>query len=662
MILVVVETSEQEKTVQAILGKNYKVVATKGQVRDLPARAIGLAAPAFRLDFVATDQGRRVLNALAKEAAAADEVYLALNPDLNGEDIAWQVTDALRLHGARRVSFDEVTETAVKKSLERPRPIDLNLVQAGQARRALDRMVGYLVSPALSRVIGGRHSVGRVQSGALRLLVEREAEIRGFIPPIRYGAELLFSTDGLEGDQWRAKWNADNWPTEGMDFPDLETASEIAELRDVDVVDQRDQKVLESPPAPFNTAGLLQAAGDELGFDFERTMGLLIHLYGAGHISYYLTGSGFMPEENRAAIRAWAAQAAWPVHEGPDRWPGRDDRLDQERAICPVRMEVEAIGGDGDGNALYRLIRDRTLASQLQDAVFDERSIILGTEFKGKTVLFESRSRRMRNPGWLGASGADAWLRSAEEFWPDLPGGGRLTALAGEVIRERTRPPERYTPGLLVRIMESLGIGRPSSFSDILDTLIGRGYAFLENGELTPTGLGENVISVMADRFSFLNYGFTREMENRLDEIAAGRRSCLSVVQEEHARLEAELEAFMETAGHRCPDCGRPLRHHLRTEAEGQKGYDFWSCSGRPACSAKFADEGGWPGRRLIDFKSFPLTEHSCEECGQPLRRVTAGDRKAYHYWSCSGYPDCRASFSDVDGRPGEKRKAVGES
>ena len=337
MKLLIVESPGKVKKIQEYLGAEYKVMASVGHVRDLPVKEIGVSPPDFKPKYVPTDRGKQVLAKLAAEAKNAEIVYLATDPDREGEAIAWHLEDALKLKGAERVTYTEITEKAVKEALGRTRKVDLNLVRAQEGRRVMDRLVGYRVSPELCRAAGGSLSAGRVQSPALRLVTEREATIRDFKSTTHYGVELTFEALDHVTDGWKAQWNSKDWLDEGSEyFLDQDTAGKIASLRSLTVVKYEEAESKQAPPAPFTTSSLQQAASNALKFSPKRTMELAQKLYENSFITYMRTDSPNLSEEAVNDIRDLASRNDWPVLPKPRVWKSKEGAQEAHEAIRPT--------------------------------------------------------------------------------------------------------------------------------------------------------------------------------------------------------------------------------------------------------------------------------------------------------------------------------------
>lgn len=589
--LLILESPGKVKKVQEILGPGWKVAASVGHVRDLPVKEMGAAAPDFKPKYVPTDRGKDVLARLAGLVKNAEAVYLATDPDREGEAIAWHLQDALKLKDAKRVTYAEITEKAIKAALDAPRSIDMALVAAQEGRRVLDRFCGYMVSGPLSNAAGEKLSAGRVQSPAVRLVVEREREIQDFRCTTHYGAELTFENVDNITDGWKATWLVRPWLSEGQEYLlDKELAEKAAALRSLEVIDCKESESRSAPPAPFTTSSLQQAASNALKFTPKQTMQLAQRLYEQGMITYMRTDSPNLSQGAVDAIRTFCEGQGWPLVEKPRSWKSKEGAQEAHEAVRPTHIEVEDAGETADEKALYRLIRLRSLASQLEDAVYAVRVLQLTTDLDGKRALFEAKGRTLLSQGWKVLTADDATTEDTDDAEPEncvpaMKPGTKPTALGGTVLAKKTKPAARFTEASLVRELEKRGIGRPSTYAAILDTIMARAYVKTEKRFLVPTPLGVMVVDKLRDNFSFVEYEFTRTMEQALDDIAAGKADYRAVVSDAHARLEQELQAFAKATGKVCPKCGKPMVRRVKKPGkDGKGGYDFWGCTGWPEC------------------------------------------------------------------------------
>jgi DNA topoisomerase-1 len=659
--LFIVESPGKVKKIQGFLGPDFEVVASFGHVRDLPEKSMGISPPEFKPLYEATDRGQSVLKKLSAAAQTADTVYLATDPDREGEAIAWHIADALKLVNPQRVTYTEITEAAVKAALGKARLIDNSLVAAQEGRRVLDRFVGYLVSPKLSYHTGERLSAGRVQSPAVRLVVEREREIRNFTVTVHYGVELVFDEVGNITEGWKANWIPKfGWLEEGQEYIlDKSVAEKVATLRSLQVVDYQESTCKSAPPASFITSTLQQAASVALKINPKKTMELAQKLYEGGHITYMRTDSPNLSNEAIAAIRSWAAQHDYPVPAGPRVWKSKAGAQEAHEAIRPTHIEVEEAGETETERSLYKLIRLRAIASQLEDAVFAVRIATLESDVDGKPAHFEAKGRTLASPGWKALVAADQTEETEPEpdnKVPKLEPGRTATARESSLLTKKTKPPARFTEASLIRDLEKRGIGRPSTYASILDNIITfRNYIQVEKRQLAPTVKGEKLIDILSGRFQFLDYAYTSNAEQQFDEIAAGKSDYKTLVADAYRQITDELTAFVEATSPKCPDCGRYLRHVVKQDESGHDAYNFWSCSGysEGLCQSAFVDQDGKPGAKKETKAAQTVSEFTCPKCGKGLiHKQGKGKKGQYDFFSCSGWPKCDSSFPTKNGQP----------
>lgn len=595
--LLILESPGKVKKVQEILGPGWKVAASVGHVRDLPVKEMGVAAPDFKPQYIPTDRGKDVLSRLAGMVKNAEEVFLATDPDREGEAIAWHLQDALKLKNAKRVTYTEITEAAIRAALSAPRSIDMALVAAQEGRRVLDRFCGYMVSGPLSNATGEKLSAGRVQSPAVRLVVDREKEIKAFSSTTHYGAELTFENVDNITDGWKAAFLAKPWLPDSVDgqeyLLDKSLAEKAAALRALDVLDCKESESRTAPPAPFTTSTLQQAASSSLKFTPKQTMQLAQRLYEQGAITYMRTDSPNLSQEAVHAIRAYCETKGWPLVETPRKWKSKEGAQEAHEAIRPTHIEIEEAGETADEKALYRLIRLRSLACQLEDAVYSVRALQLGADVDGKQALFEAKGRTLLSQGWKiladQENGPDEGAEEGEKEplnpVPAMKPGTKATALTGAVTTKKTKPAARFTEASLIRELEKRGIGRPSTYAAIIDTISSRKYVTTEKRFLVPTALGEKIVSGLYGHFSFIEYDFTRTMEQSLDDIAEGKAEYRAVIASAYDQLSREVQAFAKATGRVCEKCGKPMVHRVKKPGkDGKGGYDFWGCTGWPEC------------------------------------------------------------------------------
>jgi len=666
MKLMIIESPGKIEKLSAILGDDWKIAASIGHVRDLPTDDIGVEAPDFAPKYewipgrpIPGKKGERYpsskerIDRLKNLAQGAEQVYLATDPDREGESISWHLQQCLKLKNPLRVTFNEITANAVKASLAAPRGIDVKLVAAQEARRVLDRLVGYMVSPELCRIAGDRLSAGRVQSVALRLVVDRERQIRAFKVTNHFGAMLIFA-DAKTGRTWTAEWmTKPDFVTEDQPyFMDRDYALRVADVRAVAVKSSDEREARRGPPAPFTTSTMQQAASVALGMNPKAAMDAAQKLYEQGHITYHRTDNPNVSDDALGDIYAVAVKLGLDMADKPRKFPAPDGAQVGHPAITPTHWDVEEAGETEEQRALYKLIRFRAIACQLADARYAVRTARLEAvePVGGRKVEFEAKGRTLTYPGWLKLTAGDQTEEDEGEAEPTNPipmldAGQSLDADSGKLLEKKTKPPARYTEASLVKKLEAEGIGRPSTYAAIMDNIVSRGYVRVEKKFMVPTETGETVVDAMVGRFEFMELGFTRELESELDRIAKGEAGYKSVVAKLHGGLQSEIASLQATAAPKfpCPECGKPLRR-----IPGKSGH-FWGCTGHPDCSVTLPDEAGKPGQR----KPLELSAFACPKCGKPLVHRVKKGKGGYDFWGCSGFRDgCKASYDNKNGSP----------
>lgn len=650
--LVIVESPAKARTIGRYLGKDYLVKASLGHVRDLPRSRLAVDVENdFRPHYTIPKEKRPVIREIAELAAQASEVYLATDPDREGEAIAWHLIQAAHIDPkkVRRVVFHEITQPAIREAFAHPRDIDINLVNAQQARRVLDRLVGYFLSPLLWHKVRNRLSAGRVQSVALRLVVEREREIQAFQPEEYWTVEAEFQPEGVEATYRARLIKVDgqdvHLPNEEAVRPlvdDMRTASYVA-------VQVKQGTRRRNPVPPFITSTLQQEASRKLGFNPARTMAIAQQLYegldvgeggSTGLITYMRTDSTHVSPLAQEEARRFIQETYGPdyVPEKPPHYKTRA-KLAQEahEAIRPtsVYRTPEKVKPylTREQYLLYELIWKRFVASQMVPAVYDTLSVTLEGKGQAHTYLLRATGSRLRFPGFLVIYEEAKDENEKEEKEVLLPPGleeGQRQILQ-EIYPEQhfTQPPPRYTEATLIRSLEEYGIGRPSTYAPILSTLFQRGYVVRENKHLKPTNIGMLVSDLLVKHFpEIMDVGFTARMEEDLDRIAAGERDWVDVVREFYGPFAEQVrkaedaipqQKMLEKVGRPCPQCRGELV--LRWGRYGK----FISCSNFPQC-------------RYTE----PYVERSgahCPKCGGDL--VIKRTRKGRIFYGCINYPKC---------------------
>jgi DNA topoisomerase-1 len=607
--LLIVESPGKVKKIQSYLGSEFRVMASMGHVRDLPSDELGIDIEAGFVPKWETVAGKNnVIKRLVKAMNEVEAIYLATDPDREGEAIAAHILALTKLPREKpvmRVTFTAITQEAVRKAVENPRRLDMALVAAQHARRKLDRLVGYLVSPIACRVLDGRYSAGRVQSPALRLVVERERAIQAFTPETYFVIEALL---GAAATSFKAKLTS----VQGKELPlkDMEFIKKLAATLNSAaywVSEINTEKVQRKPPAPFTTSTLQQAASSTLGFSPEQTMQLAQTLYETALITYMRTDAVFIAPEAQAAAFDYIGKTYGEPYLPTEKpqYKSKPNAQEAHEAIRPtdVTLTPDHIKENvGDGAALYGLIWRRFVASQMAAAVdtVQTLSVLAGKEMgqpfpltltaRGSTPQFDGFRRVYQ----VGADVEADEMDDAENVLPVLAVGQPLTLQKLLPQQKQTQPPARFTEAQLVHELEKRGIGRPSTYAAILSNLKSREYVRLDKKRLIPTETGIKLTDYLMGGFAtLLADDYTARLENTLDEIAAGRRGELDVLQTFWGEFQPLLRgaaAEMRPAqpkvmppepqktGEPCPQCGSDLV--VRVGKNGQ----FVGCSAFPKC------------------------------------------------------------------------------
>jgi len=651
--LVIVESPAKARTVGRFLGKGYTVKASVGHVRDLLRSQLSVDVENdFKPKYRVPNEKRKVVKEIKALADKAEEIYLATDPDREGEAIAWHLMEATGMAPERtkRVVFHEITKPAIEEAFSHPRGLDMNLVDAQQARRVLDRLVGYTLSPILWRKVRSRLSAGRVQSVALRMVVEREREIENFTPEEYWTIDAEFQPEGLkktfvarlskiDGQEPRLP---DQATTQGV-VQDMQQATyKVASVKR----GQRKRR----PSAPFTTSTMQQEASRRLGFTARRTMAVAQQLYegidvgeggSTGLITYMRTDSTNISPLAQKEARAYIAQRFGEqfLPEKPPRYRTRAQRAQEaHEAIRPtsVLRTPEKVKSylTRDQYRLYRLIWQRFVASQMAAAVYDTLSVQI--EGRSPTHVYRLRASgsSVRFPGFLvlyeEAKDEDTQEEANIAIPQAIAEGQSLRLL--KIIPEQhfTQPPPRYTEATLVRTLEENGIGRPSTYAPILSTLQQRGYVKRENKRLVPTETGVLVTDLLVEHFpDVMDVGFTAQMEEKLDKVAAGETQWVDVVRAFYLPFSKEVEAAEkaipemkqepEPIGRKCPKCGGELV--VRWGRYGK----FIGCANFPEC--RYTE----PWLEKIGVK--------CPKCGGEI--VERRTRRGRIFYGCANYPAC---------------------
>ncbi len=671
--LVIVESPAKAKTIGKYLGKGFTVKATVGHVRDLPAKKLGIDIEhGFAPDYVTIEGKEDILTELKRVAKGAREIFIATDPDREGEAIGWHVEQYFTqppryavTAPIRRVMFHEITKAKVQESMANPMDIDNKKVDAQQARRVLDRLVGYKASPVLWKTVKKGLSAGRVQTVALRIIVEREREIRAFTP-VEYwsiAADLQKGTQPFTAKLHQIDGSKPEIPTgdeAGRILADLKGRTQFT----VTEVKRREKR--KNPAAPFTTSTLQQEAAKKLGFGSKRTMRLAQDLYEGidvggeegqvGLITYMRTDSSRVSETAAGAARDWlkAEYGESYLAAGMQLYPsGKANAQDAHEGVRPTeptRRPDDRLAKKltADQFKLYELIWKRFMASQMAPAVFDTTTVDFDIPTTGRSYLFRATGSVIKFDGFLtlyreAREEGDAKALEDEQALPYLELNESVPVKAITPTQHFTAPPPRFSEASLVKELERLGIGRPSTYASIISVLAERRYVLLEQRRFFPTPLGETVEKVMVKKFpAIFNVQFTAQMEGELDKIADGELGWVRALTDFWTPFQATLndndldvligEAYdlSALATEKCPDCGGKL------VAKGGFFGPFVACEHHPkACKYTRPIKG--------EKKPAELTKYKCQECGEAMvvRHGRSGD-----FLGCSKFPKCRGTRS----------------
>jgi DNA topoisomerase-1 len=659
--LIIVESPAKTKTLARFLGDAYRIMASMGHVRDLPKSKLGVDVEKdFAPSYTSIPERKQLLSELKKAAANSNSVYLASDPDREGEAIAWHLVEALSLKNAKRIEFNEITERAVRDALQHPRQINTERVNAQQARRVLDRLVGYKISPLLWKKVQKNLSAGRVQSVAVRLIVDREREIAAFVP-VEYWSitarltplDREFPFDAKLIERRGEKLELHNEAEAKEVLAALEGASwKVASVK------KREQR--RNPAAPFITSTLQQEAARKLGFSSRRTMMAAQQLYegielgsagSVGLITYMRTDSVHISQEAQAEARGFIAKQYGERYlpSAPRQYKSKKGAQEAHEAIRPtsVLRRPEEVKGHltSDQYRLYELIWKRFVASQMEAAVLDVTSV----DIRAGEYTFRATGSVVKFDGFmvLYTEGKDDGAEEDESRapLPELTPEQLLKLLALTPRQHFTEPPPRFSEATLVKALEERGIGRPSTYATIITTIMDRGYVELKEKRFYPTELGCIVNDQLVKHFpQILDVTFTAAVEDKLDDIAEGERPWVDVLREFYDPFTTALQAAEEqmervrvepkVTDEVCPNCGKPML--LRSGRYGE----FLGCSGYPEC------------KTILKPKEAE-TGVACPVSGCEGQITEKRSRRGKIFYGCNKYPAC--SFAMWD-KPTETR------
>ena len=656
--LIIVESPAKANTIKKFLGGSTKVVASMGHIRDLPKSKLGVDIEHdFEPEYINIRGKGDLIKSLKSDAKKAKKVYLATDPDREGEAIAWHLSKILDDNKEKitRVTFNEITKSAVQKAIKEPRNIDMDTVDAQQARRVLDRIVGYKISPLLWKKVKRGLSAGRVQSVAVKLIVDRENEIENFIPQ-EYWNIYASLKDEKSKKEFEAKFYGKNGKKQEINSKEqVDEILKSIEKAEYTVSEIKKGEKKRNPTPPFTTSTMQQEASRKLGFTLKKTMAVAQSLYEGvkieekgtiGLITYMRTDSTRISEEARAAAKTHIVSTYGDEYYENRYYKTKKDAQDAHEGIRPTYSEIEPedIKNDltKDQYKLYKLIYNRFIASQMKPAIYDTMSV----NIKANDYDFKANGQNLKFKGFmiLYTEGTDEKEEQEEGMLPELQEKQKLKLIKINPKQSFTEPPARYTEASLVKALEEKGIGRPSTYSPTITTILERRYIEKEQKQLVPTELGKIVNKLLTENFTdVINIEFTAKIEDEFDEIAEGKEEWKKMIREFYGPFEKELEKVEKELEHvelvdevsdvQCEKCGRMMVYKY-----GRYG-KFLACPGYPECKNT---------KPIIETIDVP-----CPKCGATVQVKKTKRRR--NYYICENNPESCDYISWNKPKPGEK-------
>jgi DNA topoisomerase-1 len=639
--LIIVESPTKANTIKKFLSKDYTVLSSYGHVRDLPKSDLGVdPEKGFKVKYVIPIKAKKQVTLLKKEAEKAELVFLATDPDREGEAISWHLIEVLKLEGRpyKRISFHEITKEAIDSALKHPSAINIDLVNAQQARRVLDRIVGYKLSPFLWKKIAKHLSAGRVQSIAIRLIVDREREILAFIPEEYWSIEAELEKNG-NFTATLSKFK--DQPIKKMDIKteaEAKSIKESLEKATYKVTSIEKKEVFRHPLPPFTTSTLQQEASKKLGYPSKFTMSVAQSLYEKGLITYHRTDSLSLSTQSLENAKSFIEK-----EYGTHYYPGKPRKFkakgraqEAHEAIRPTNVNItpENFTGDEKQKKLYKLIWTRFMASQMKDAAFDSTKVTVDTD---NQYSLQANGLTMKFDGFLKIYP----IKSAEKEIPFMQEGDEPSLIKINADQHFTQPPARYTEASLIKEMEENEIGRPATYASIISTIQDRNYTIKnEDKRFVPTEIGFAVVDLLKEHFpNIVDIAFTAKMEKELDYVARGKQDWIENLQRfydpfmknlQEKYEKVEKKTVEETTDKLCPKCGKNLIIKM-----GRFG-KFMACPGYPEC--KHIES--------LDKKEPKKTGVTCPKCNQ-AEIIEKRTKKGKIFYACPNWPDCDFALWD---------------
>jgi len=652
--LIIVESPAKARTIKNFLGKEYEVIASKGHIRDLPKSRFGITIDEEKHEIIpkysVAKENAPTVKEIKEKAKKADTIYIATDEDREGEAIGWHIAHAIKKdpESLPRIVFHEITKGAIEHALESARHIDMKMVNAQQARRLLDRIVGYKLSPLLASKIQKGLSGGRVQSSTLKLVVDREREIKAFVPQEYWTIDTVFKTN-IDANLISHKGEKlSKLSIENKEKAEAITASVKADEFTIAKIETKQRK--SATPPPFMTSTLQQTASSKLGFSPKKTMMIAQTLYEgvktpdgtSGVITYMRTDSLNLAKEAVGAVRGIIESRFGKKYlpKNPKVYTKKSKGAQEaHEAIRPTMLqftpEVAAKFLKADEIKLYRLIYERFMACQMEDALFEQQSII----FRGNENEYRASGRKLIFDGFYAVTGTE----DKDKLLPSLKEGDKAEIQSIKPEQHFTEPPSRYSEASLIKKLEAEGVGRPSTYAPTIATLTNRTYVTIEKKQIIPTDVAFTVTEILEKHFpNIVDINFTATMEEKLDEIAEGKEDWQKLLFDFYEEFMKQIAEGKEKIvslkvakplGRNCPKCGSELL--LRSGRFGQ----FIACSGFPKC--KYTEQCDEEGNAVE--KKETTAEDKCEKCGSDM--VIKNGRNG-QFLACSNYPECKNTKS----------------
>lgn len=655
MKLLIVESPNKIKKITGYLDKGWEVAASVGHICDLPDKEMGISPPDFKPSYVISSDKKKVVSKLKSLASKATEVYLATDPDREGEAIAYHLMNFLSLKNPKRITFSEITKNAIQKAIANPRSIDLNLVKAQESRRVLDRIVGYHVSPILSNQSGIALSAGRVQSPALKLVVYREREIRKFRTRNFYNIEVEVC-DGVT-----ANLDPAGWCNDSKHIFEYEVAEAICKgIETLNVTLAKKEEKIVKPRAPFTTSSLQQAASSIFKMSPSETMKAAQKLFEQGLITYHRTDTPNLAEDSFFLFKEFLTENGITCQEKQLKWSTKAGAQEAHEAIRPTSPEKDSCSGTAQEQKLYLLIRERTLCSVVTPAIDTVTSIEFASdkEISAGNKVSHAKLRITgkveKESGWRNLCKLESKGGEKSDLPRSFNEGESYTPNDKKIIQKSTQPPPRFTEATLVKALEKLEIGRPSTYASILENIKSRNYINLKKdkkgeGTIEPSEVGEFLIDAI-DNQTFMNLDYTKILEKQLDLISAGKNSYLKIVRSVHDTVLTDsksisIKSLIETQN--CAYCSQSIKR-LKSKKRGG-GYFWVHLKDAHDCHDFIPDDNGNPSSRSLD-----KIQANCPKCNGTLIRIYSKKTDS-HFWVHEDNEQkekCTTYIKDNDGKP----------